>query len=636
MRIVRFCLLPLLMHLISGLPVSGQTLLLDYGQYSGYSLRTGFVGNEFSKPLAACIQGTPELQEAERTQVKISIVRTNDQYSKALNLDHRANVTVLGLGEAESEAHYRRSSTSAETNLRIIVEVSGERNFKTLNDVEWQPTYAATMESGDEKRIEDLRIRCGDRYIKTVFYGVKLYAVLTVSDRHATELTALSGRLKGNVGIDLITAEQELGGAYTLQRANSAGAIKADTYAEGMDGLLVTAQLLQMSPTDGLREIVAKLKTALTSNRVAVHPFKYQIAAMPGFPSDALGDERLFESLGELKDLYQLTKHHIRDIKGLLTTDPRRSLLKESWFDNLRGLLKEHEDFLDAVIDSHIACRKAITYRSCREAQRNLSMPPPPPGIPPITPVGLQPFSIVTGRPTPVPSVDFIMNQQSLLSAVTATSNAELALVMSQIPSWYVAYLTIGSMDVSGTRKDGYGVILAQDLGWPAEVRLPEGGEPSAALVLMRALKHVPCVVKTQNHFLQGSYRYLDAEKCLTGAGDALRQAAELKLAEIANEDIAPHVRDMRFDGWFEANIYDCWGMPHPSKLAGYMVFVRQTSDRRRASISVFIDVGTQTVPILYYEEDRPRPEWAAKAASLRNANTYRDVPLPSRACAKR
>ena len=96
--------------------------LLDYGNYSGYGLKKGILGNDYAHPLAACITGNESSLPASQASVRASIVYNADEYRNAFHIDQKAEASFLGYGSGDDELHFGQENVGNSSAFDIIVE----------------------------------------------------------------------------------------------------------------------------------------------------------------------------------------------------------------------------------------------------------------------------------------------------------------------------------------------------------------------------------------------------------------------------------------------------------------------------------------------------------------------------------
>ena len=128
------------------IPGSAQTTL-DYGPYSSFGIGKGILGNDFAHPLAACITGAQSDLPASHASVNVSIVYSNDEYSRAFHLDQSAKASFLGIGSGGDDLHFGQEDSRTTRAFDIIVEAYGEHPSQTIDHIDWDPRYAKLMDS---------------------------------------------------------------------------------------------------------------------------------------------------------------------------------------------------------------------------------------------------------------------------------------------------------------------------------------------------------------------------------------------------------------------------------------------------------------------------------------------------------
>ena len=197
------------------LGISSQNVyaqLLDYGAYSGYALGRGIIGDDFSQPLPNCITGNSATTSASKADIRVSIVNTDDQYSQAFHIDQKAEASYLDVGSAAEELHLSQQTKRSSSAFDIVIEAYSEKDADTIGNIKWDSPYDKMMTSGDPGKIEQVRATCGDRFIQTVFYEARIFAILHVSSEKNSKLTSYSGKASGKMSIDVVSASAELGG----------------------------------------------------------------------------------------------------------------------------------------------------------------------------------------------------------------------------------------------------------------------------------------------------------------------------------------------------------------------------------------------------------------------------------------
>jgi hypothetical protein len=351
--------------------------LLDYGNYSGYGIMKGILGNDYTTPLAACITGTEKDEPQDAAGFRASIVYTADEYKQAFHIDQQAQASFLGIASGSEELHLGRETSRSGSSFDIIVEAYGQHPYRTVNNVKWDPKYQVMLDSGDPVQKQQVRQDCGDRYVETVFKETRLFAVMHVSSQQNSSLTQFAGKANGSVGISIVTASASLGGDSNISSAYKSGAITVDVYTEGLGGISPTAGMIGITSANGLQDIADKLAAYMPKLPDVGQPVKVQLAPLPGVNTGSLSDVRVFDYLNALKLQYANTDARLENVHSLLTpSDPRRLLFRQPDADT--ALKQQQEKLtanLDAVAVAHDRCRKAFSLPDCEGIAKAFATP---------------------------------------------------------------------------------------------------------------------------------------------------------------------------------------------------------------------------------------------------------------------
>src|ERR1019366_3615859 len=192
-------------------PNAGKAQLLDYVQYSGYSLAKGILGNDYTTPFGACITGAKSKIPASHEDVLISITYSADEYKQALHIDHKGQAAYYEFGGGD-QLHIGHETGSSGSAFDIVLQAYTESDSDTIDNIKWDSPYDQMIASGDSGKIQAVRLACGDRYIQTVFNEARLFLVLHVSSQKTSALTSFSAKFNGSIDMSVIKATDSLGG----------------------------------------------------------------------------------------------------------------------------------------------------------------------------------------------------------------------------------------------------------------------------------------------------------------------------------------------------------------------------------------------------------------------------------------
>jgi hypothetical protein len=219
-RIDRICLFSfkLMFFLFLSACLHGQ--LLDYGDYAGFGIGKGILGNDYRNPIPSCVTATQAKLPASHSNVRASVVYNADEYDQAFHIDQNAQASFLGIGGGSEELHLGLETGKSGSAFDIILEAYTERDSDTLNNIKWDSTYDEMIKSGDPQKIAFVRAACGDRFIATVFKEARLFIVVHVSAHQESSLSRFSGKASGSVNLDVASASASLGGDANIKSAN--------------------------------------------------------------------------------------------------------------------------------------------------------------------------------------------------------------------------------------------------------------------------------------------------------------------------------------------------------------------------------------------------------------------------------
>lgn len=637
---------------------------LDYGTFSGYGIGMGILGNDYMTPLAACITGTQSTLDASIAGFRASIVYNADEYKSAFHIDQQAQASFLGIAGGSDEMHFGRETGTSGSAFDIIIEAYGEHPGKTIDNVKWDDRYQAMLDSGDPVKKQQVRLDCGDRYIKTVFYETRLFAVLHVSSQQNSALTQFSGKASGNVSLDIASASASLGGDINVSSAHKAGAITIDIYSEGLGGIIPTAGALSIASADGLQDIANKLAAYLATLKDTGQPVKYRLAPLPGSRPGDLSDSRIFDYLNDLKLKYAAANYRLENVHALLIpNDPRRIIFKQPSADTALG----HQEvklaaYLDTVAEAHDLCRKTSSLNDCSTTAQMTQMLP-------VAGVELQPIAApwvlgfvfaIDGVPVPAGQYTqlFAVPGKTLLEAAR-TLKPDAANVDVLAPVLNGEYLSSISLPVRVNVIQppprppllvGSRILRAQDLTLPAYWKGPltvqflvppsfpkpnpylsftsDLGNPHVLHILHADLKN-SCKMVTG-----GSLAYWD-DTCFTVVGRALRDTVLTNVASNANN--VPLITYFSVTSPWE--ITDCFGNTTSEGMAGviffpafepiydWFAFTTGASTQVSAKVGLSIPMSSGSIsplsfkpplllPIFGEDESHDRPTWAQLAQS--------------------
>jgi hypothetical protein len=173
-----------LIAILLGSGAQARAQLLDYNTFAGYGLGKGFLANDLSQPLPACITATQTKLPASHADVRVSISYSSSDYEQAFHIDQSAQASYLKLASGSDTLHIGRETSSSGSLFDIIVEAYGEHDSDTLGNIKWDPPYDQLIATGDPAKIQTVRAACGDRFIETVFNETRLFLVMHVSSQH--------------------------------------------------------------------------------------------------------------------------------------------------------------------------------------------------------------------------------------------------------------------------------------------------------------------------------------------------------------------------------------------------------------------------------------------------------------------
>src|SRR5262249_10191537 len=144
-------------------------------------------------------------------------------------------------------------------------------------------------------------------YIQSVFYEVRLFAVIHVSNQKSSSLTKFSGKMSGSASLSVLQASASLGGDTSVSTAHQAGALDIEIHTEGID-LRPSIEAIGIAQADGLADIAARLSKYL-QDKPKGQPVKYKLAPLPGMRTDSLSDQRIFSLLNGMKSNFIATSY---------------------------------------------------------------------------------------------------------------------------------------------------------------------------------------------------------------------------------------------------------------------------------------------------------------------------------------
>ena len=637
--------------------VNANAQILDYGPYSGYGIRMGILGNDYTTPRAACITGTESSLPASKSGFRVSIVYNSDEYRSAFHVDQQAQASFLGIGSGGDELHIGRETGSSGSAFDIVVEAYGEHDSQTVDNIKWDARYQAMLDSGDPAQKQHVRQDCGDRYIKTVFYEVRLFAVLHVSSQQNSALTQFAGEANGSVNIlDVGSAAAKLGGDVNVSSAHKAGAITVDIFSEGLGGTIPTAGALHIVTADGLNDIADKLAVYVSNLKETGQPVKYRLAPLPDMVTGNLSDVQIFRHLDDFKQQYVAANARVENIHSLLSpADPRRIILRQPSADIA---LRHQEDNLAALMDSvaeaHDRCRKATAVAECISAAHGVQTLP-------LASVELRPALFpnvlnfvfaIDGVPVPPGESTqlFAVPGKTLLEAARAIK-ADASNVDVLAPIIGADYLASISIPVRVAVLQppprpatliAQRIVRIQDLSLPPYWKGPFTFNAPPVLTPSSSVNpYLPPFVNLQDppvlHVIHsdaltpcrasqsGGLAYWE-ESCLTNSGRALRDAFLADVASNANN--VPLLT--YFDQLTPWMMTDCFGnlsadpfwIPVSPSPAGVLpivdsfAFVSTAPGQVSAKASLLLPMKTAALPLFGIDEIHDAPTWAQLAQS--------------------
>jgi hypothetical protein len=615
--VTRYCLVScLILATCDRVAIAQQ--LLDYGTYKSYGIRKGILGNDYENVLAACIHGDESPLPASKSNARVSIVYSADQYEQAFHIDQNAKASFLGIGGGGEELHFGQETGHSGSAFDIVVEAYSEYPSNTVNNIKWDSPYDTMMSSGNVAKIDQVRQDCGDRYIETVFNEARLFAVLHVSSHVASSLTTFSGKVNGNVDIDVVTASASLGGDDKVKSANSAGGIGVEIYSEGLGGFTPTLAAVGIASADGLASIADKLLKYVTTLSPTGQPVKYMLSPLPGMQTGDLANSRIFDYLWEFKSYFSVTNVRLANVKSLESNDPRRIVFKQPQAD---AALAHQETALKAYLNkvsaAHDGCRKASALSTCVTLAASAGVPPTivsvelPPNMPPF--VG--PFMLaIDGVPVPAGQASIVTSASGttlLAAARTIQANATNVDVLAPIATAYLSFVDFTvttpnqpySPNVVGSHH-----LLAQDFAWPTYWKA--GGFGNSTIHVLHADPQHPCNISNSG---------VPAESCLTNVGRVLQDMA---LADAAQHVIAKPPR--RYDDYLDVFPTDCFGTIQPVPLLQRVLNITANSQKAnelvaRSRISLPV-VGSLNMVMIDKEESYDAQTWQGLAQTRLSA----------------
>lgn len=594
-----------------------QAQLLEYSPFSGYSIAEGILGNDYQHPLGACITYQETHPPASASDVRVSIVFNADQYRQAFHIDQNAQASYLGIFKGSDELHISQDTLDSGSAYDIIVEAYSQRDGDSIGEhpVHWDPHYQKMMDSGNRAQIEQVRADCGDRYIKTVFYEMRLFAVIHVSNHSSSTLRTLSGQVKGSIDTTVLDAAGDLGGDETVSSAHKDGALNIELHTEGV-GFKPTLEAVGIAQVDGdgLQAIADKLSKWVIDDLKDLpkgQPVKYQLAPLPGLRTVALSDERISSVLIKIKSDYNEGKGRLSNVESLLQpTDPRRILLRQPQADDaLRQQEAKLTQYVNTVASAHDGCLEARTLNACTTLESKMGSPPRIPSVelvralPPV--MGAAMFAIdgapvppgETSRLFPRPGTTLMEEARSIK---VGASTVDLLAPIYGDP--YLTMLETMAMVAPPARLPFLSTVpkprvLAQDLSWP---RYWRGAKPSAfVLHILHADVQHPC--KTVNI---GGVGVLD-ESCLTAQGQILRELALTDLAlYVSNE---PPAQYSYVPLWFTT---DCFGYTGMMPLGQVKIDFAASPSAAQVGISLSTGDPSNLLPVIEEVESHNASDW--------------------------
>jgi hypothetical protein len=597
-----------------------QSQLLEYGPFKGYGIGKGIRGNDYEKPLAACIKGTEAPLAASGIKIVVSIVSSEDEYKQAFHIDQKAEASFLGIGGGGEELHFGQQNSGVSTAFDIIVEAYGEHDSQTLNNVQWDPNlpYKAMLDSGDPSKIQQVRNACGDRYIETVFNEVRLFAVLHVSKQQNSTLTTFSGSAHGKVDLPIAAASASLGGDGNVSSAHQSGAVTVDIYTEGFtNSVNASAAAIGIATADGLQAVADKLTAFLARLDEKGQPVKYLLSTMP-LPLPAAGDlddMAIFDSLKELKRKYLITYFRLQNLKSLSQPpDPRRVAFRQPQADEAirleQGTLTA---YLNAVEKAHQGCREALIKDVCQSGANTIGTPPHRvsvelPEVGP--PVGIMYGFVINGVPLLAGRENLLIQAPgtTLLNAARSLqSNASnVDLLMPILGGDYLSFIDVQAalpnsnfpqLVVGGHR------LLGQDLNLPAYWKGSDDRgiiSPSSVLHVMHADMQHPCNTSASD------VGPLVDESCLTNVGRVLRDVALADAAQLVIQ--SGHLPNYNFV--MTAATTNCFGQVSIMTLADLHVGISPNGNEVKVKVDILLRLANFLVPLIDKEESHDLETW--------------------------
>ncbi|MFM0755149.1 hypothetical protein [Paraburkholderia strydomiana] len=616
--------------------------LLDYGQYSGFSLMKGIVGNDFEHPRSACITGQRNVLHANKADFRVSIVYNSSEYKEAFHLDYKAEASFLDIGGGGDEFHFYRENNKSDVAFDIIIEAYSEADGETVDNPKWDEPYQTLMDSGDISKIRQVREACGDRYIQSVFNERRLYAVMHVSSQIGSSLTKFSGDAHGKIGIDVVSASAALGGDAAISNAHKSGAVSVIIKSEGLNGFSASASAVGISPDDSLPQIADKLSKTLSAavkDNPSPEPVKYKLAMYPGMTDAGIFDSEIQETLLSLKRTYWDGRGRLSNIQSLLANnDPRRVVFRQPEGDNaLRATARQLQDYITSVGNAFDVCRKASNYSQCQSAAVQLDGKEPSFSVR----IEIPPIDYPTGVATKYVAIDGKRVSEGQDPFATSNpGNSVLTQARSVDPSAVEAdwALPIGAfymsaMDVPVWKPVGPNRIPSA-AGGPL-LRPLDLAPPSSWQGWPDEMLNFPIMHADSSHncgAIQSSFQAVTvnsiAPDCLTYGGNLLKEIAR---ASVAQYVITPTLG--RVDLPLRGVVRDCFGGFSSVNLA-FLSFEIENKPSGEIAVSGMV---SNLTPIYVINESRSLADWQALASSLLNSlNASQSPPGRSNRCGPR
>jgi hypothetical protein len=342
----------------------------DYFAYfpgSPFSLGHGFIQNNLNKQFVTqCVSATkadasPNTAGLMFSEVEVYLVKDYSSLLDKMGFDARvsAHSPTSGFDASYQE---QRQRIEERNSLTAVVQIAGEYSAVVLENAKLLPNYSEMIDKG---LVDEFVTECGARIVSKERRGVRLNAILSLSNVSSKSRQQIDASVGGTYGAASFTAEAKATFNKEFEEAKRDQRVSIKVKAIGGQGSdafeqIISASIKDITSIDGIGEALAKYAKTLTKENAGV--IGYFVADMPRL-AVAVKDPWIQEKqvqLERLVSLYRMAKDKRDAVDAIvLKRDPRWVAYGQDGIASLQKQLSSAEALITQILRVHSSCKAA-------------------------------------------------------------------------------------------------------------------------------------------------------------------------------------------------------------------------------------------------------------------------------------